>query len=68
MENISEIARDNLASRLDQVGAVTSLTYGWMLMQVPETVLGTAIATALLPALSQQAENLARLVSVFKVQ
>jgi putative peptidoglycan lipid II flippase len=49
------LARDNIASRLDQVGAVTSLTYGWMIMQVPETILGTAIATALLPALSELA-------------
>jgi putative peptidoglycan lipid II flippase len=47
------IARDNIASRLDQVGAVTSLTYGWMIMQVPETLLGTAIATAMLPTLSE---------------
>lgn len=49
------IARDNLASRLDQAGAVSSLTYGWMIMQVPETVLGTALATALLPTLSEYA-------------
>ncbi|MCC7119325.1 MAG: hypothetical protein IT310_12440 [Anaerolineales bacterium] len=49
------IARDNLASRLDQAGAVSSLTYGWMIMQAPETVLGTALATALLPALSEYA-------------
>ncbi len=49
------LARDNLASRLDQVGAVTALTYGWMIMQVPETILGTAIATAMLPALSELA-------------
>jgi putative peptidoglycan lipid II flippase len=49
------IARDNLASRLDQEGAVTALTYGWMIMQVPETILGTAIATALLPTLSEYA-------------
>lgn len=49
------IARDNLASRLDQVGAVSSLTYGWMIMQFPETVLGTAIATAILPTLSELA-------------
>lgn len=47
------IARDNLASRLAQEGAVTSLTYGWMIMQVPETILGTAIATAMLPTLSE---------------
>jgi putative peptidoglycan lipid II flippase len=46
-------ARDNFASRLDQVGAISALTYGWMIMQVPETLLGTAIATALLPTLSQ---------------
>lgn len=49
------LARDNLASRLDQVGAVSSLTYGWMIMQVPETILGTAIATAMLPTLSEYA-------------
>ncbi len=49
------IARDNFASRLDQVGSVTSLTYGWMIMQVPETLLGTAIATALLPSLAEYA-------------
>jgi len=46
------MARDNLASRLG-TGAVTSLTYGWLIMQVPETLLGTAIATALLPTLSE---------------
>lgn len=51
------IARDNLASRLDQVGAVTSLTYGWMIMQVPETLLGTAIATAMLPTLAKFASG-----------
>jgi putative peptidoglycan lipid II flippase len=51
------IARDNLASRLDQVGAVTALTYGWMIMQVPETLLGTAIATAMLPTLAEFASR-----------
>ncbi|GAP07277.1 MAG TPA: murein biosynthesis integral membrane protein MurJ [Anaerolinea thermolimosa] len=45
------IIRDNLASRLTE-GAVTSLTYGWMFQQVPETLIGTAIGTALLPTLS----------------
>jgi putative peptidoglycan lipid II flippase len=49
------LARDNLASRLGQEGAVTALTYGWMIMQVPETILGTAIATAMLPTLSEYA-------------
>src|SRR5262245_53861706 len=51
------IARDNLASRLGQTGAVTSLTYGWMIMQVPETLIGTAIATAMLPTLAELASR-----------
>jgi putative peptidoglycan lipid II flippase len=46
------LIRDNLASRL-AAGSVTSLTYGWMLQQVPETLIGTAIGTALLPTLSE---------------
>jgi putative peptidoglycan lipid II flippase len=45
------LARDNLASRLP-VGSVTALSYGWWIQQVPETLIGTAIATALLPTLS----------------
>jgi putative peptidoglycan lipid II flippase len=48
------ILRDNLASRMAP-GAVTALTYGWMLMQVPETLIGTAIGTAMLPTLAEQA-------------
>ncbi len=47
------IARDNLASRLPGVGAVSALTIGWMVMQVPETIIGTAIGTALLPTISE---------------
>ncbi len=46
------IARDNLASIFQ--GGVTLLTNSWMLMQVPETLIGTAIGTALLPTLSEQ--------------
>lgn len=48
------LVRDNLASRLAE-GSVTALSYGWMLQQVPETLIGTAIGTAMLPALSQLA-------------
>lgn len=51
------IARDYLASLLGQPGAVTSLAYGWMIMQVPETLLGTAIATAMLPTLAELASR-----------
>jgi putative peptidoglycan lipid II flippase len=46
------IIRDNLASRLAE-GAVTALTYGWMVQQVPETLIGTAIGTAILPTLAE---------------
>lgn len=47
------ITRDNLASRLGE-GAVTALNYGWFIMQVPETLIGTAFAIVLLPTLSEQ--------------
>lgn len=46
------IVRDNLASGLGE-GAVTALNLGWFIMQVPETLLGTAIAIALLPTISE---------------
>ena len=49
------IARDNLASRLPGAGAISALTIGWMIMQVPETLIGTAIGTALLPTISELA-------------
>ena len=45
------LAQDNLASRL-QEGSVTALSFGWWIQQVPQTMNGTAIATALLPTLS----------------
>ena len=45
------IIRDNFASRL-QSGSVTALSYGYMFQQLPETLIGTAIGTAILPSLS----------------
>ncbi len=47
------IIQDNLASRLP-TGAVTALVYGWLFMQFPESLIGTALGTALLPTLSEQ--------------
>jgi len=44
---------DNIASRLP-TGSITALVYGWLFMQVPETLIGTAIGTALLPTISEQ--------------
>jgi putative peptidoglycan lipid II flippase len=43
------ILRDMFASFLEGEGAITALANGWMIMQVPETLFGTAIATAMLP-------------------
>jgi putative peptidoglycan lipid II flippase len=47
------IAQDNIASHLIE-GSVTALVYGWLFMQVPESLIGTAIGTALLPTISEQ--------------
>ena len=44
---------DNLASHLI-TGSVTALVFGWLFMQVPETLIGTALGTALLPTISEQ--------------
>ena len=52
--NLIFIANDNLASRLG-AGAVSALAYGWLILQLPETVIGTAAGTALLPTLSELA-------------
>ena len=47
------IAQENIASRL-ATGSVSFINYGWLFQQVPETIIGTAIATALLPTISEQ--------------
>lgn len=54
---ITFLLRDNFASRLD-VGSVTALTYGYFIMQVPETLIGSSIAIALLPTLSSHMNKL----------
>ena len=48
---ITFLLRDNFASRLE-VGSITALTYGYFIMQVPETLIGSSIAIALFPTLS----------------
>ena len=46
------LARDRFASFFPE-GAVSALNNGWFIQQVPETLIGTAIAIALLPSLSE---------------
>jgi putative peptidoglycan lipid II flippase len=60
------LATDNFASRLG-TGSVTAIAYGWLLLQVPETIIGSALGTVLLPTLSElvlrgEREELRRLV------
>ncbi len=46
------VARDSLASFFDTAG-VGALNLGWTIQQVPETIIGTAIAVAMLPSLAE---------------
>jgi putative peptidoglycan lipid II flippase len=46
------VTRDSLASRFGGSG-VGALNLGWTIEQVPETIIGTAIAIALLPTLAE---------------
>jgi putative peptidoglycan lipid II flippase len=50
------VATDNFASGLG-TGAITALAYGWLILQVPETVIGSALGTVLLPTLSEMADR-----------
>jgi putative peptidoglycan lipid II flippase len=44
----------NLASRLGQ-GSVSALDYGWDLMQMPQTIIGSAIGIVLFPTMAELA-------------
>jgi putative peptidoglycan lipid II flippase len=46
------LARDQFATYLGE-GSVSALNNGWFIQQVPETLIGTAIAIALLPSLAE---------------
>jgi putative peptidoglycan lipid II flippase len=50
------VATDNFASGLG-TGAITALAYGWLILQVPETILGSALGTVLLPSLAELADR-----------
>lgn len=46
------IMQDNMASGLE-TGAISALMYAYWIMQIPQTLLGTSVATAVLPTLSE---------------
>ncbi|CAG0935585.1 putative peptidoglycan lipid II flippase [Thermoflexales bacterium] len=53
---IAGIVSDSLASTLP-AGSVAALSNGWKVMQLPETLIATAIATAAFPTLSEFASR-----------
>lgn len=50
------IIMNNIASRLGE-NAVAALDWGWRLMQIPETLIGTAMGTVIFPALAALSEQ-----------
>jgi len=58
----------NLASRLGE-GNVSALDYGWDLMQMPQTIIGSAIGIVLFPTLSEMAarSDIARLTQTMSM-
>jgi putative peptidoglycan lipid II flippase len=50
------IMQDNMASGLE-TGAISALMYAYWIMQIPQTLLGTSVATAVLPTLSELFNN-----------
>ena len=53
---VNTLVGTNLASRLGE-GSVSALNLAWVVMQIPETIIATAIATAVFPTLSQYAAS-----------
>ncbi len=49
------IVMTNIASRLG-TGSVSALDWGWRLMQIPETLIGTAMGTVIFPTLAALSE------------
>ncbi len=47
---------NNIASRLG-TGSVSALDWGWRLMQIPETLIGTAMGTVVFPTLAALSER-----------
>jgi putative peptidoglycan lipid II flippase len=49
------LVMNNIASRLG-TGSVSALDWGWRLMQIPETLIGTAMGTVIFPTLAALSE------------
>jgi putative peptidoglycan lipid II flippase len=53
--NFNFIVMNNIASRLGE-GAVAGLDWGWKLMQIPETLIGSAMGIVIFPTLAALSE------------
>lgn len=49
--SFTAILGNNIASRLG-TGAVSALNWGWQIMQIPQTLIGTAMGTVIFPTLA----------------
>ncbi len=53
--SLNFIVMNNIASRLGP-GSVSALSWGWRLMQIPQTLVGTAMGTVIFPTLAALSE------------
>ena len=53
--SLNFIVMNNIASRLGP-GSVSALSWGWRLMQIPQTIIGTAMGIVIFPTLSVLSE------------
>jgi len=53
--SLNFIVMNNIASRLG-VGSVSALDWGWRLMQIPQTLIGTAMGVVIFPTLAALSE------------
>lgn len=53
--SLNFLVMNNIASRLG-TGAVSALDWGWRIMQIPETLIGTAMGTVIFPTLAALSE------------
>lgn len=53
--NFNMLMAGNLASRLGE-GAVSAFNWGWSLMQIPETLIGTAMGLVIFPTIAAYSE------------
>ncbi len=53
--SLNFLIMNNIASRLGE-GSVSALSWGWRLMQIPQTLIGTAMGTVIFPTLAALSE------------